>query len=148
MIVFFASVLSVVGKVADSRNDRLSEQTTTGNVVKVGSSSLENVVSSFIIINDNNTTPNEYVYPSFLQRFYCLHENNLVIREQKRTVLYSMVNPTASLPYYYQLTSVYVAAAYQTTLSFGRNICRSKCLTNVLHDTGRYPEDKLLGSLD
>ena len=34
------------------------------------------------------------------------------------TVLYSTANPTASLANYYQVNSVYVAATYQTTLSF------------------------------
>ena len=34
------------------------------------------------------------------------------------TVLYSTVNPAASLPSYYQINSVYVAAAYHTTLCF------------------------------
>ena len=76
------------------------------------------MISLFRIINNNNTTPNGYVYLHVLKSFSCLHEKHLVSNEQNVTVLYSMVNPTASLPYYYQVTSVYVAAAYQTTLSF------------------------------
>ncbi|CAF1489492.1 unnamed protein product [Rotaria sordida] len=34
------------------------------------------------------------------------------------TILYSMVNPYTSLPSYYKISSVYIARAYQTTLSF------------------------------
>ena len=43
---------------------------------------------------------------------------NLANNEPNMTILYSIMNPAGSLPNYYQITSVYVASAYRTTLSF------------------------------